>query len=622
MMTVKLKNKITISICITVILSLLIMCASIYKKSASILNDESTNLTEVQILRAQEKIDLMVKKIQVETLALSRDEHVYNFFNGTASVAETNRYLTKTMSDMNLDNNYYKDLFIVDPDGVIVASTMPNAMYVDLSSRKYIQDGFNFERTCTSETLLALSDGTNIVNTVYPIYNKEGKVLGLFGIAIQAENFVYFVNDYKIGESGYFVIIDSNGYILSHKDPGMIQKPAVEVFASFKDLDFAWNTIYRTYDGKYLNSYKKMNSNNWILLTVMPLAELRAKSINLLDYVIFYGVIISGLAIFMSIYISNMISSPIVHINNYINSAKNSNDIFSSAIDKTIVNVKGAPDVGKYQDYKDYGNVNSFIDAVKNKLDKDLSFFDRDAELLIKKSEFFKNSLEMKTYLTSKFLSTLSHDIRTSLTLIKGYAKGLMSGIITDEDTKKKFINEIYSSAETIEKIAYDVLDSTYDAQYARQLKKDEISADEFCRYLFDFSKAYIENSDRIFVGEYSVDNCTLNIDKVKIIRVWQNILNNAVKYSDKFTSVAVTIKKEGSRLLFKIKDNGIGIKENDKEYIFEMFYKADLSEKNSYGLGLYVSKLILEMHNSTLEFESVLNKGSTFWFYLDVYDA
>lgn len=614
----KLKYKITISICIIVILSLVIMCASIYTKSASILNDESTKLTEVQILRAQEKIDLMVKKVQVETLAFSRDEHVYNFFSGKEDVDETNKYLTETMEHMNSNDNYYKDLFIVDLDGIIVASTMPNAMYVDLSSRKYIQDGINFEKTATSDILLALSDRTNIVNTVHPIYNDDGTILGLFGIAIRAENFVYFVNDYKIGESGYFVIIDSNGYILSHKDPDMIQKLAAEVLPSFKDLNFASDNIYKTYDDGYINSYKKMNSNNWILLTIMPSSELRAKSISLLEYVIFYGIIISSLAIFISIYMSNKISSPIIHINNYINSAKSSNDIFENAIDKTIVNVKGMSNVVEYENYKSYNKIDSFIDAIKNKIDKDMNFFEKDAELLIKKSEFFKNSLEMKTYLTSKFLSTLSHDIRTSLTLIKGYAQGLLSGIIVDEDTKKRFINEIYNSAQILEKISYDVLDSTYEAQYIQKLKREEIDADEFCKYLFTSAKDYIESSDRIFVGEYYCDKCILNIDKVKIIRVWQNTLNNAVKYSDKFTIITVIINQENNRLLFKIKDNGIGIKENDKEYIFEMFYKSNLSSQNSYGLGLYVSKLILESHNSNLQFESTLNKGSTFWFYID----
>lgn len=611
----KLKNKITLSICIIVIISLIIMCASIYSKSASILNNESTKFTEVQILRAQEKIDLMVKKVQVETLAFSRDEHVHKFFNKTEDTDETNKYLVETMEKMNLDNNYYKDLFIVDRDGIIIASTMPNAMYVDLSSRKYIQDGFNYKKTATSDILLALSDRTNIVNTVHPIYGKDGRILGLFGIAIKAENFVYFVNDYEIGESGYFVIIDSNGYILSHKDPSMIQKLASDTLTGFKNIEYKKDAVYKYYDDGYLYSYKKMNSNNWILLTIMPKDELMAKSISLLRYVVFYGIIISGCAIFISIFMSNKISSPIIHINNYINSAKNSNEIFENAIDKTIVNVKG---VSNLDTYENYNNFDSFINTIKNKVDKDLNFFEKDAELLIKKSEFLKNSLEMKTYLTSKFLSTLSHDIRTSLTLIKGYAKGLLSGLIVEEDAKTRFLQEIYNSAETLEKISYDVLDSTYEAQYIQQLKLEHINSIEFCKYLFDSAKDYIENSDRIFYGEYNCDECILDIDKVKIIRVWQNLVNNAVKYSDKYTTIKVTIESEDNKVLFKIKDNGVGIKENDKDYIFDMFYKSNLSEPNSYGLGLYVSKLILESHNSTLQFESTLNKGSTFWFYIN----
>lgn len=611
----KLKNKITMSICIIVILSLVIMCVSIYTKSASILNEESSKFTEIQILRAQENIDLMVKKVQVEALAYSRDEHIYNFLNGEETVEEINKYLIQTMRVMNFNYDYYKDLFIVDLDSTIVASTMPNAMYVDLSARKYVQDSFNFERTATSDILLALSDSTNIVNTVHPIFNKEGKVLGLFGIAIRAEQFVYFANDYKIGESGYFVIIDSNGYILSHKDPEMIQRLAITTIPGFHNLDFSSDKVYTTYNDGYINSYKRMDSNNWMLLTIMPESELMAKSMSLLGYVIFYGFIISGLAIFVSIYMSNKISSPIIHINNYVNSAKNSNDIFENAIDRTILTVRGTSSINEYGDIS---SVDSFINTVSNKVHKELNFFDKDAEQLIKQSEFFKNSLEMKSYLTSKFLSTLSHDIRTSLTLIKGYSHGLLSGVAADEETKNRFISEIYNSAQILEKISYDVLDSTYEAQLIQKLKKEKVAADEFGRYLFSSAKDYIENSDRIFSGTYDCHDCTLNIDKVKIIRVWQNIISNAVKYSDKFSLIEVIIKKEDDRLLFQVKDNGIGIKENDKRYIFEMFYKSDLSSKNSYGLGLYVSKLILESHGSQLMFESTLNKGSTFWFYLD----
>lgn len=103
----------------------------------------------------------------------------------------------------------------------------------------------------------------------------------------------------------------------------------------------------------------------------------------------------------------------------------------------------------------------------------------------------------------------------------------------------------------------------------------------------------------------------------MKIIRVWQNMLSNAVKYSDAYSEVTVDIQSENNRILFKVSDKGIGIKESDQTYIFEMFFKSDLSPKNSYGLGLFVSKLILESHDSVMLFDSTEGKGSSFWFCL-----
>lgn len=615
----KLKNKITISICIIVVFSLVIMCISIYTKSASILNDEFDDFSEIQILRAQEKIDLLVDKVRLETVAMSREQNTYDFFSGRHNTRTTNDYFTKTMEQMNLasESGYYKDLFLVDLKGVIVASTMPNAMYVDLSERSYIQESLNNQSTATSDILNALTDGANIVNSTHPIYDTEGNMLGLFGIAVRAENFVYFIKDYKIGEHGYFAIIDSNGYILSHKDPAVIGQPAAKALPGFEEIrDSQLDHLYKSNTPDYTYSYKKMDGNDWILFTAMPKSELAAKSMSLLYYVILYGAIISGCAIFISIYFSNKISSPITSINNYIKRAANSNYLMENAIGETVVNVR-KNFLAEGQDIPQDTDMNNFMNTLKDKLERKTPYFDRDAFELIKKAQALTDSLEMKSYLTSKFLSTLSHDIRTSLTLIKGYSKGLMSGLIEDEETKAKFIQEIYSSANTLEQISFDVLDSTYEAQNNRQVKKEEVPAEEFCQYLFNTAHDYIENSDRIFTGSCNIKGGTLFIAKVKIIRVWQNMLSNAVKYSDTYSEVSVHIVSENNCILFKVADKGIGIKESDRNYIFEMFFKSDLSPKNSYGLGLFVSKLILKSHDSAMMFDSAEGKGSSFWFCL-----
>lgn len=96
-MKMNLKNKITFNICVIVTLSLVVMCTSLYAMSASILSEDSNTFTEVQILRAQEKIELQVDKIRLETLALSREQRVRNFFKGELGTDELNRFLTDTM---------------------------------------------------------------------------------------------------------------------------------------------------------------------------------------------------------------------------------------------------------------------------------------------------------------------------------------------------------------------------------------------------------------------------------------------------------------------------------------------------------------------------------------------
>ena len=146
-----------------------------------------------------------------------------------------------------------------------------------------------------------------------------------------------------------------------------------------------------------------MDQNDWILYTLMPKRELAAKSLQLLKSVIIFGTIISGCAIFASIYFSNKISSPIDSITQYINSAESGNEILGNSISETIENIK-------------------------------TNNFDKEAHALIQKSRKLTASLEMKSYLTARFLSALSHDIRTSLTLIKGYSKGILSGLVEDEE--------------------------------------------------------------------------------------------------------------------------------------------------------------------------------------------
>ena len=162
--------------------------------------------------------------------------------------------------------------------------------------------------------------------------------------------------------------------------------------------------IYKHVDREYVCSYKKMDQNDWILYTLMPKRD--GCKITL-TFKIRYHIRDNHfrLCYFASIYFSNKISSPIDSITQYINSAESRNEILGNSISETIRNIK-------------------------------TNNFDKEAHALIQKSRKLTASLEMKSYLTARFLSALSHDIRTSLTLIKGYSKGILSGLVEDEGDK------------------------------------------------------------------------------------------------------------------------------------------------------------------------------------------
>ncbi len=608
-----LKKKITFTISGIIIIFLIIISTTIYSRSAAILNNDAEFYMKEQILRGQEKIDLLVEIIQQDSKVLARDALVKEFLEEKTSMEELNEYLTIEMSKMNENRDFYKDLFIINLEGFITATTMEEAILIDLRNRPYIIKGRETQSTVTSDILNARSDGTMIVNTVSPIYNERREMIALAGVAVKAEEFVNFIKDYKVGETGYFVIIDSNGFVLSHRNLEKIGQMVDNTEYDPGNINFDEENFAVSETRTVLRTYKKMNSNNWILMTELPKRELSEKSLSLLYTIILYGGILILAAIFISVFFSKRISKPITLITNYIDSLTSSNKY----LDKTISSTKEAFSVGYIGNTEsdELKNLNNSYKELKSYMENSFNKMEKESNTLIETSKQLTNSLEKKSYLTAKFISTLSHDLRTSITLIKGFSKGLTSGVIKEEKDKKRYLNEIYESADYIEKITLDILDSTYEAQYNQKLHKEKINLKEFSNYLIDQAKHLVGNSDRIFINKSNYKESYMYLDKTKIKRVWDNLLSNSIKYSKIGTNIAVSITEKNQTVEFKVKDEGFGIKEEDKKHIFDMFYKGDYKDKKSYGLGLFISKSIIEAHGSELKFESIHGEGSSFWF-------
>ena len=136
---------------------------------------------------------------------------------------------------------------------------------------------------------------------------------------------------------------------------------------------------------------------------------------------------------------------------------------------------------------------------------------------------------------------------------------------------------------------------------------------------LSDIEILALQKNIEITVMSFAGDNI-VNIDRERMRRVFYNIFDNAIKYSNENGKIEVDIKRLGEEVLIKISDTGQGISEEDIPYIFDRFYRADKARcSEGFGLGLSIAKSIVKAHGGNIEVRSRIDEGSTFTISLPV---
>lgn len=222
-------------------------------------------------------------------------------------------------------------------------------------------------------------------------------------------------------------------------------------------------------------------------------------------------------------------------------------------------------------------------------------------------------------------ISNISHDLRTPITAIKGYAEGIMDGVADTKEKQDKYIKTIYTKAIDLSslvdelsfysKIDFDTMPYTFNS-----IEVEEYFSDCINEISLDLEVKGIE----IEYNNHLVPGVKVQADAEQLKRVINNIIGNSVKYIGKkkgYIKIDITEDKEYVRLAFK--DNGEGIAAKDLPYIFERFFRADASRnstKGGSGLGLAIAKKIIKDHMGEIWAESVEGKGTDIYFTLRKY--
>ncbi len=222
--------------------------------------------------------------------------------------------------------------------------------------------------------------------------------------------------------------------------------------------------------------------------------------------------------------------------------------------------------------------------------------------------------------LKTDFVASVSHELRTPLAAIKAYSETILSSLNDlDKDTLNDFIQVVYKESLHLESLLDELLDFAKIEQKAMTLEKTKFD-------LTELIKEVVQSMMEFAKGKNVRLECDVNepifisADKKRIRQVLINLVSNGVKYSkensnDKFVNISA--KNNGKFVLISVRDNGIGIPEEYQQKVFEKFFRVGSAldyRTEGAGIGLTITKEIVELHGGKIWLESKVNQGSTFY--------
>lgn len=221
-----------------------------------------------------------------------------------------------------------------------------------------------------------------------------------------------------------------------------------------------------------------------------------------------------------------------------------------------------------------------------------------------------------------ELISNISHDLKTPLTAIKGYAEGLSDGVADTREKQEKYLKTISAKANDMSVLVDEL-------SYYAKIDSDTvpysfkgISLHEYFNDCIEDLKLDTEiKNTEIILNNYVDSSVHVVADAEQLKRVINNIVGNSVKYLDKKKGlIHIRIRDIGEYVQLEMEDNGSGIGEEELPFIFERFYRADASrnsKKGGSGLGLAIAKKVIEDHSGQIWAESEPGKGTTIIFTL-----
>lgn len=345
------------------------------------------------------------------------------------------------------------------------------------------------------------------------------------------------------------------------------------------------NNILKIENKSIINKSFSINDNSKYNLIILN--EINDNFALDLDY--FLEKLISYIVLFL------LLSILIIFINNILLAGYLSNFILNP-----LKKLRYATEKIKKNDYEyeiEYFEENEFREVIEQ-------FNDMKSKLEISEKQqklYEKNRREL--------IAGISHDLRTPLTSIKGYTKGIIDGIAKSEEKRSNYLKKILNKTEELENLI-DILNNYSKLEGGKvNFNFEKINFSNYITNIIIKLKKYSEKNVYVQFKDNTEKNNIVEIDIKQFNRVIFNIIENAIKYGKKeekdCVEIDITLTKKHEFIVLEIKDNGLGVRDEYLDRIFEVFYRTDKARKNpgeGSGLGLSIAKRIIEGHKGEIK--------------------
>ncbi|PBO86019.1 MAG: hypothetical protein COA77_00325 [Thaumarchaeota archaeon] len=562
---------------------------------------EKTVSTELKtsISNAMDKIDRTMYARMTDIKSLTSKSNL-NLVGNNYSIKEKMDYLR----DYEKQSQAYTSSAIYDLTGIRIGDTRNLEIGLDESEESFFSEAiqgkiFHDPIPITSESL-----GISIIHFSGPLYDDNGNISGVLSLIFSISKINDILNQDAIHSKPIKLhLLSKDGLILysSHHHQGIftdiIQLPIFKNFLkstdksiSFTELnDYGYESLFVVVKQQGFLQHK---GDGWILSADIPTTILfEERDQFILEFIVF-AVIILIIAIFASFIIAKRLTIPVKALENEMQHL--------SSPEYNIKEISGGSD--------EIESMSKSFQLMVNEIKK--------SQAKIKKQYTELKQIDIQK---DEFSSMITHELKTPLTPIRGYCQMFVDGnfgTLTEEQVM--YIKKINSSAIQLERLIGDILDAQKLDMNKMTFNKSTFDIDEFLKTLKQNS-SYLLNGTRIELVVTASLNIPLITDYDRLGEVFDNLIRNSIDFiSLEHGKIEVSAKQENGKIIFLVKDNGIGIPKEKQANIFKKFYQVDTSQTRKHGgsgLGLTICKGIIEGLGGKIWFESEPGKYTKFYF-------